>query len=323
MKHTLFALCALVLAATMPAMAQKPITKKQWKKTTCVVYTYHSGSAIDPNKRDYTVCVNKDSIIVRVSAPDGSGGSMVFESSAEQFNSLKAQLAAQGLGYISPDKVGAIPLGGGSESIECFAGDDAYYEGYWSDRIGTLTLKKGYAFDAFDRILPMPINEIIHAVAPPKPPVIRQPLIRRITLSPEQWEEVDFVRYSFTDASLPPEYHRSYSIGIDKDSVVVKVWSYGSLLLHEAYPFTQEQFEEVKQQLIAQGFSSGKPSDEPMPTGGTEDAVGFFCGEKCLFSASAYAGIGTLFIEKGGAASAFLKALPEPIETIIDRTRIE
>lgn len=313
--------CAFFFAACMSADAQKPISRKQWKKTTRVVYTYHSGSAIDPDKRDYSISVDRDSIIVRVSAPDGRRGAMCFESSPEQFGALKKRLEAQGLGLRQEE--GAIPVGGSMERIECFAGSvDAYFSAFRTGGEGTLLLKEGEPYDAFSEVLDIPVSEIIRQVAPPLPRE-ENVLVRRITLSEEEWGLVDFVRYSFTDASLPPEYHRSYSIAFSPDSATVAVWSYGEQLLQESYPFTPERFEALRADLMAQGFSSGKPSDEPLPTGGTSEGVGFFCGEKCLFSASAYAGIGTLRVERGGAGSVFSKYLPEPIDNIIDRTRTD
>lgn len=142
------------------------------------------------------------------------------------------------------------------------------------------------------------------------------------TISEQDWAETTFLRYDFTDSSTPPDCHRSYYIGIDKDSIRVRVSSYGDLLLREVYPSSQEILNKAKATLATQGIKSVKPKEEPLVCGGTTDALAFFKGddEKPYFSASIYGGVGTLFVERGFPSQAFLQALPVPIEKIIDKT---
>lgn len=143
------------------------------------------------------------------------------------------------------------------------------------------------------------------------------------TISEQDWAETTFLRYDFTDSSTPPDCHRSYYIGIDKDSIRVRVTSYGDLLLREVYPSSQEILDKAKATLAKQGIKYVKPKEESLVCGGTADAVAFFKGddEKPYFSASAYAGVGTLFVENGSPETAFLQALPVPIDVIIEKTR--
>ncbi|MBQ7743158.1 MAG: TonB family protein [Bacteroidaceae bacterium] len=145
------------------------------------------------------------------------------------------------------------------------------------------------------------------------------------TITEQDWAETTFLRYDFTDSSTPPDCHRSYYIGIDKDSIRVRVTSYGDLLLRVVYPSSQEILDKAKATLAQQGIKSVKPKDEPLVCGGTTDALAFFKGDddKPYFSASIYGGVGTLFVEKGRPESAFLQALPVSIESIIERTRGE
>lgn len=156
-------------------------------------------------------------------------------------------------------------------------------------------------------------------------PLAMMPAVAQITITEEQWENTDFVRYSFIDSSTPPEWHRSYSIGITKDSIVVNVTSYGDVLLREVYPFTPERFDSVKNRLAEQKFSLCPPADVPLPPGGMSESVAFFKANEsqAYFAGSVYAGIGTLRWEKGSISDAFVRVLPRSIHEIIAGTRKE
>lgn len=142
------------------------------------------------------------------------------------------------------------------------------------------------------------------------------------TISKQDWDEITFLRYDFTDSSLPPEHHRSYYIGIDKDSIRVRIICYGDLLRREVFPSSQEILDKAKATLASQNIRKVKPKDEALICGGTTDALAFFKGneDKAFFSASIYGGVGTLSMT-GSPARAFLQALPVDIESIIDKTR--
>ena len=328
MKKILAILCCLLLGLALPAMAQKVITKKHWKNTARIVYSLTNRSVIDPYKATYTIEANKDSIVINIYLGNEYVGKVSQSSSPEMFNNLKDQLAYQGLGAIPESKVGIIPLGGDRESIACYAegANEPFYDAYTTGGVGTLTLKTGELQTAFETLLP--ISSIVYEFQEQKrqeeeAQQQQQSAQARLRVSNEQWTATTRAVYNFTDSSTPPQHHRSYSIDIREDSIRVSVTCYGKELLRTAYPFSKEQFQQVKQQLAAQHISRGKPADEPLPTGGKTHALSFYCdrSDTPYFSASSYAGIGTLYIENGKAADAFLQALPEDIKTIIDRTR--
>ncbi|MBR6925857.1 MAG: hypothetical protein IKH52_01400 [Bacteroidaceae bacterium] len=327
MKKFLATLCCLLVGFALPAMAQKVVTKKQWKNTARIVYSLTNRSVIDPYKATYTIEANKDSIVMNIYLGNEYVGKVSQSSSPEMFNNLKDQLAYQGLGAIPESKVDIIPLGGDRESIACYAerAEEPFYDAFTTGGVGTMTLKTGDPQTAFETLLP--IAAIIQGYQEYKREKEEQQQQLRPTLrqsvSDEQWEATTRAVYDFTDSSTPPQHHRSYSIDIREDSIRVSITCYGKELLRTAYPFSKEQFQQVKQQLAAQGISKGQPADEPLPTGGKTHALALYSdgSEAPYFSASSYAGIGTLYIKKGRAADAFLQALPEDIKTIIDRTR--
>ena len=141
------------------------------------------------------------------------------------------------------------------------------------------------------------------------------------TISKQDWDEITFLRYDFTDSSLPPEHHRSYYIGIDKDSIRVRIICYGDLLRREVFPSSQAILDKAKATLATQNIRKVKPKDEALVCGGTTDALAFFKGndDKAFFSASIYGGVGSLSMN-GDPAAAFRQALPVSIESIIDKT---
>ena len=51
------------------------------------------------------------------------------------------------------------------------------------------------------------------------------------------------ITYRFQDASIPPEYHRSYTITIDKDRLKITVDRYGDILAEKEYRIEKNQFE--------------------------------------------------------------------------------
>ena len=55
--------------------------------------------------------------------------------------------------------------------------------------------------------------------------------------------------YLFVDASVPPQFHRSYSITITEDTLSVVVDSYGDVLHQKSFPFTVDDFTKVKQMI--------------------------------------------------------------------------
>lgn len=320
-------LCAVIMTST-PSFAQKAITKKQWKTTARIVYSCNNHSVIDNYKANYTITADKENTQIDVYLGREFAGTVITESSPQMFNALKDCLKAQQLGSIPEEKVGIVPMGGDFESIKCFAegADEAFYDAYTTGGVGTMSIKGGSPVEAFELV--MPVSSIVEEFKHKKrqeEEAERNRLRKDIrqVISQSQWEATTRAVYNFTDSSTPPEYHRSYSISICEDSITVEVTCYGERLLHKSFPFTHEQFEAVKKELAEQGISQGKEKEEPVGPGGTTDALSFYKvgEEKPYFSAYSYKGVGTLYIEKGNAATVFEKALPEDIETIVAGTR--
>ena len=49
------------------------------------------------------------------------------------------------------------------------------------------------------------------------------------------YRSIKKITYHFQDASVPPEYHRSYTVIVDKDRLTITVDSYGDILIAVFY----------------------------------------------------------------------------------------
>lgn len=161
LQTLLTALCVLFFTATMSVSVQAPISKKQWKKTTRAIYHYDCGSLPYQHKRDYSISIDKDSIIVKVYAYKGKK-KVAYASSPAKFESVKSKLAAMNLGkkkYTGWDS--RRPNGAYTESVSCFMGGKLYFSANKTKDFGTLYVKNGSPRAVFLDALPKPINTII------------------------------------------------------------------------------------------------------------------------------------------------------------------
>lgn len=55
----------------------------------------------------------------------------------------------------------------------------------------------------------------------------------------------EYIEYEYGDSSVPPEYHRSFKIRIDKDKLSIKVDSYGDILNEKEFPLSEKDFKEI------------------------------------------------------------------------------
>lgn len=79
------------------------------------------------------------------------------------------------------------------------------------------------------------------------------------------------IEYRFNDASIPPEYHRSYTLLVDRNQATITVDSYGDLLFEETVPVSDAAW-----QALVDGYPtiSGLTSPpEGTCTGDTSSAV--------------------------------------------------
>lgn len=137
------------------------------------------------------------------------------------------------------------------------------------------------------------------------------------------WDEATKVEYRYGDKSLPPDYHRSYTIAVSSDSVAFSVDSYGTTLLDTRYPNTPGAFNAFKDELASKGIKKHKEVDAKGCSGGYTETINLYKDDSRFFSAYVYhcsGESGTLTLP-AGVASMFRRQVPEDVDSLIDSTR--
>ncbi|MFT5819599.1 MAG: hypothetical protein ACI8ZM_000824 [Crocinitomix sp.] len=86
-------------------------------------------------------------------------------------------------------------------------------------------------------------------------------------------EEPIEIEYAFNDASVSPEYHRSYTISIDNSEVSISVDSYGDILAAENHSIDATQFAELIETINMANLASGKNTPDEPCDGGTGESL--------------------------------------------------
>ena len=130
--------------------------------------------------------------------------------------------------------------------------------------------------------------------------------------------------YDFTDSSVPPEYHRSFSIKVMPGRVYLKVHSYGDLLLSDTTSLSDEAYAAFSKSISDLNIRSTKEKDNDGCTGGTTDELDLYSGTSQQVKGHLYncGGkiYGTLEGDVEAAKKLFLNAVPD-IDKKIEGTR--
>jgi len=96
------------------------------------------------------------------------------------------------------------------------------------------------------------------------------------------------ITYHFKDASVPPEYHRSYTVTVTTDKVRIVVDSYGKILADKEYEIISKQFDDIRNSLKRNEIRNCTLGDDEGCTGGTIERISFSDGENEIFSGAVY-----------------------------------
>jgi hypothetical protein len=89
--------------------------------------------------------------------------------------------------------------------------------------------------------------------------------------------------YKFHDSSVPPEYHRSFTITVTKDSIAKFVDSYGDTISYEKKSIPDEKFLALKKLVTEAQISNCPTSGRDNCTGGTGISIYLYEGNKQVF----------------------------------------
>ncbi len=91
-----------------------------------------------------------------------------------------------------------------------------------------------------------------------------------INVSLAQKNEVTFIRYRFVDASVPPDYHRSYTVTASENDWHFTVDSYGKIISDSTQKMTEEWWKEIKLAYKKANLRLGKEREVFGCTGGKQ-----------------------------------------------------
>jgi hypothetical protein len=126
---------------------------------------------------------------------------------------------------------------------------------------------------------------------------------------------IDEIRYSYYDSSVPPDFHRSYTITVTATSVAIIVDSYGKIISDKKYDGSPEQFNKLISLMDAGKIKNVKMKKESGCTGGTGEGITCLKSGETIFSGKAFYCGGKTSGDLGGKLddlrSALIALIPE------------
>lgn len=111
---------------------------------------------------------------------------------------------------------------------------------------------------------------------------------RSVSKQVELKNQIQKIVYQFIDSSVPPEYHRSYTITVNPQKLKIVVDSYGEILAEREYEITKGQFEYILESFFKNQIENENLSDEDGCTGGTTEKLSLLNDEKEIFNGIVY-----------------------------------
>ena len=104
-------------------------------------------------------------------------------------------------------------------------------------------------------------------------------------VAPPRADGIDKLVLHFQDASVPPPYHRSYTITVTPSSIVKVVDSYGTIVSESKARFQAADFNLLVDGLLKLKIKSGAPAGDGC-TGGTGRSIKLLAGSKLVLESS-------------------------------------
>ena len=128
--------------------------------------------------------------------------------------------------------------------------------------------------------------------------------------------------YRYQDASIPPEYHRSYTIQVNANRVHIVVDSYGAILAERTYDISEKRFNDLLESLKKNKIRHCiRMRVESGCIGETTEKISLFNGSNQLFTGQVYHCSGKDYGNLCGDIEAFadeVKSLVPDIESLLD-----
>jgi hypothetical protein len=96
------------------------------------------------------------------------------------------------------------------------------------------------------------------------------------------------ITFRFIDSSVPPEYHRSYTITVTQQKANIIVNSYGKIIAKKEFNIKKQQFEDILKSLDNNKIRNLNLGENHDCTGGTTEELTYFDELKEIFSGTVY-----------------------------------
>jgi len=100
--------------------------------------------------------------------------------------------------------------------------------------------------------------------------------------------KVNKMVYHFGDSSVPPEYHRSYTITVTENDARIVVDSYGNILNESTVAVSSSGFKAILDVIKKSGIGNRSRRGDDGCVGGTMESMNLFVGQSEVFSGSVY-----------------------------------
>jgi len=98
-------------------------------------------------------------------------------------------------------------------------------------------------------------------------------------------KKITKVIYAFNDASVPPQYHQSYTITVTKDQAHIIIDSYGDILAEKTIELPEHKLVELAKYIKLCHIREKESNDNLEPcTGGTSKSLTIYSGENTILS---------------------------------------
>jgi hypothetical protein len=104
----------------------------------------------------------------------------------------------------------------------------------------------------------------------------------------EKLAGLEKLEYHFGDASVPPEYHRSYAFFVNRDTLKVVVDSYGEILFDTTQTITGDILTECGKIILESAIERCLEEDAEPCTGGTSESLKLYAESKLFFNGHIY-----------------------------------
>jgi len=118
--------------------------------------------------------------------------------------------------------------------------------------------------------------------------------------------------YHFKDSSVPPQYHRSYTITVTRDQIHIIVDSYGDIISDSTFDMPENEMNNLIKFIgIYQIRKQDYKDENKSCTGGTSKSITVFSGKNILLEGVVYKCGGSVHGSLSGGIDAFTKMIED------------